>query len=482
MIALLNPDITRSFKDAERQLGVIDAGVAANVVAAASDLAMIVDGHGQIADLAFSGGGLKGDGVSHWVGRRLIETVVNDSRNKIEAMLGELETAHVSRRREINFALQDDESLPMSCIATKLGDNGRIVIFGRDLRGVSRLQQRLVNTQISMEREYTRLRQTEACYRLLFQLVGEAVLIVDTSSLAVTDANPVASALLDVPVAKIVGRRVAHVFGSKDRDAVRALLASTQAVGSAIAADLSGKDGLLFTAKASLFRQADISHILIRLMPNAESHKEQAIVEGGQGNPAINVIEKLPDGFVIIDEKRRVKRANAAFLDLVQAASFDQVKDQSIDTWFERSSVDANVLIANVREHGLVRRFSTSLRGNLGGSEEVEITAVSVTSDQRPLYGMVMRRALRTASEETPITGFPAQSAEQLTDLIGHMSLKEVVRETTDVVERLCIDAALKLTGDNRASAAQMLGVSRQSLYAKMRRFGLGDLASEPGV
>jgi len=42
-----------------------------------------------------------------------------------------------------------------------------------------------------------------------------------------------------------------------------------------------------------------------------------------------------------------------------------------------------------------------------------------------------------------------------------------------------CIEAALQITGDNRATAAEMLGLSRQSLYAKLRRYGLGDLAAE---
>ena len=37
---------------------------------------------------------------------------------------------------------------------------------------------------------------------------------------------------------------------------------------------------------------------------------------------------------------------------------------------------------------------------------------------------------------------------------------------------------ALEITGDNRASAAEILGLSRQSLYAKLRRYGLGELAS----
>ena len=59
------------------------------------------------------------------------------------------------------------------------------------------------------------------------------------------------------------------------------------------------------------------------------------------------------------------------------------------------------------------------------------------------------------------------------------MPIKEIVGETTDVIEQLCIEAALDLTRDNRAAAAELLGLSRQSLHVKMRRFGLGDLAAE---
>ncbi|NDC59850.1 MAG: transcriptional regulator PpsR, partial [Alphaproteobacteria bacterium] len=68
-------------------------------------------------------------------------------------------------------------------------------------------------------------------------------------------------------------------------------------------------------------------------------------------------------------------------------------------------------------------------------------------------------------------------SVEQLTELVGRVSLKEIVRETTDLIERLCIEAALNITGDNRASAAEVLGLSRQSLYSKLHRYGLGNLA-----
>jgi transcriptional regulator PpsR len=69
------------------------------------------------------------------------------------------------------------------------------------------------------------------------------------------------------------------------------------------------------------------------------------------------------------------------------------------------------------------------------------------------------------------------RSVDQLTELIGRVALKDLVREATDMIERLCIEAALEKTNDNRASAAELLGLSRQSLYVKLHRYGLGDLA-----
>jgi DNA-binding NtrC family response regulator len=74
------------------------------------------------------------------------------------------------------------------------------------------------------------------------------------------------------------------------------------------------------------------------------------------------------------------------------------------------------------------------------------------------------------------------RTVEQFTDLVGRVPLKSLVRETTDLIERLCIEAALELTRDNRASAADMLGLSRQGLYAKLRRYGLGDLDGDDGA
>ena len=43
------------------------------------------------------------------------------------------------------------------------------------------------------------------------------------------------------------------------------------------------------------------------------------------------------------------------------------------------------------------------------------------------------------------------------------------------------IESALELTNGNRTAAAELLGLSRQSLYAKLNRYGLdGDSGLSP--
>ncbi len=143
--------------------------------------------------------------------------------------------------------------------------------------------------------------------------------------------------------------------------------------------------------------------------------------------------------------------------------------------------VDFSVLIGSIRQHGSVRLFSTVLRGEHGATSDVEVSAVSVPHGEPPCLGFTIRDVGRRAASSVSarVAQELPRSANQLTELVGRVSLKELVRESTDLIEKLCIEAALELTRDNRASAAEMLGLSRQSLYVKLRRYGLGDLGPD---
>lgn len=171
--------------------------------------------------------------------------------------------------------------------------------------------------------------------------------------------------------------------------------------------------------------------------------------------------------------------ANSAFAALAELAHAEQARGEMLDRWLGRPGVDMGVLLANLRQRGAVRMFATVLRTEHGTTADVEISATALTGAAPPCFSFAIRDVShRLAAEPRPGAALP-RSVEQLAELIGRVSLKELVRDATDVIERLCIETALEMTGDNRALAADMLGLSRQSLYVKLRRYGLGDLSEE---
>ena len=70
-----------------------------------------------------------------------------------------------------------------------------------------------------------------------------------------------------------------------------------------------------------------------------------------------------------------------------------------------------------------------------------------------------------------------AAALQSLASQVGRTPLTTLVRDTTTVLERHCIQAALELAGGKRTHAAELLGLSRQSLYAKLDRYGKHFLA-----
>jgi transcriptional regulator PpsR len=169
--------------------------------------------------------------------------------------------------------------------------------------------------------------------------------------------------------------------------------------------------------------------------------------------------------------------ANAAFLDLVQLASEEQARGISIERWVGRQGVDLGVVVSQLRERGEIRNFHTIVRGQYGAVEDVEVSAVAVTEGDTPCFGFSLHHVTRQRSGNTKADSGVLRSVDQFTRLVGKVPLKELVRESTDIIERLCIEAALQMNGDNRANAAEMLGLSRQSLYMKLHRYGIDDTA-----
>jgi len=231
------------------------------------------------------------------------------------------------------------------------------------------------------------------------------------------------------------------------------------------------------SVSVSLFRQEQSAHFLLRI--SAKSHLADSSASANAKQVLTDVMESAPDAFVVTDLSGNVLTANRAFLQLAQVSNEALVRGESLERWLGRAGVDLSVLISNLRQRDVVRLFATRMRGDYGSNTDVEISAVAVTTGEQRCLGFTIRDVgLRLNNEAKPSRDLP-RSTGQMTELVGRVPLKDIVRETTDLIEQLCIEAALELTGDNRASAAEMLGLSRQSLYVKLRRFGMGDPGAE---
>ena len=224
---------------------------------------------------------------------------------------------------------------------------------------------------------------------------------------------------------------------------------------------------------ATLLHQ-DQAHLLLVRLTRADgggaagAHGESALL--------LQLAQGAPDGLVVTDLEGVVLAANTEFVGLCQMAGEEQMRGQSLERWLGRSEVDLGVLVSNLRQRGAVKLFATTLRGEFGASTEVEISAVTVTRADPVLLGFTVRDVGRRLPPEATAAQALPRSVNQLTELVGRVPMKDIVGETTDLIEKRCIEAALELTRDNRASAAEILGLSRQSLYVKLRRYGLGDL------
>lgn len=458
-------------------LGDLDADAAAGLVIASADFALVLDEAGSIRDVGFGSDELARDldVAESWVGRAWIDTVAQESRIKVQTLLGAEDHRGAARWRHVNHLAREGTTLPILCAVSPLGRAGRRIVFGRDLRPLSLLQQRLVEVQQSMERDYSRLRQAETRYRLLFQMSGDPLLVLDADSLRVLEANPAAQRLFARTARRLPGRSLPDLFTPEDR---QALLATLRGAGRT--ADLRVRltdDGATFILSASTFRQEGGLLILIRLeAPDGEGDRTEA-VDAHAG--FLKVLEGVPDAFVVTDADARLISANPAFCDMVQLSGDEHVRGSSLERWLGRPGVEFEVLLATLRNRGSVRLYNSALRGELGSVTEVEISATAVISGGETRYGFLIRDVGPRVRSAARLGDGATRSVDQLTELIGRVPLRDLVREATDAIERLCIEAALGLTGDNRASAAEMLGLSRQSLYVKLRRYGLGDLGSD---
>ena len=470
-----NASPVTKFDAPKQSLSGLGTEAVAALLSASADVVIVLDGDGVIQDVSSPGGVISASGgLSQWKGKLWEDIVTIESKPKIRRLLTEADSeVHVSWR-QVNIPTRDGADLPLSFCALRVGPKGRTIALGRDLRAIADLQQQLVDAQQALERDYLRLRHLESRYRILFDLTSEGVLVVDGKNLKIIEANPAAANTIGDTPLKVVGRSIIDCVDTTARSAIARVLDTVHASGQPeqISVKISGQRVML---SVSVMHEEAGELFLLRLDNPALA---QSSGSDARADVVLRVLEQSPDAFVVTDNDGDIIAVNRAFADMAKLGRAEQALGESLDRWLGRAGVDLNVLLANLRQRGSVRLFATTLRDQNGATIPVEISAVSVPNGDTSGLGFTIRDIGRRLGGEPGRHEIP-QSAEQLTELVGRVPLREIVGETTELIEKLAIQAALKLTQDNRATAAEILGLSRQSLYVKLRQYGIGGLGSD---
>jgi transcriptional regulator PpsR len=452
------------------KLPLIAPDLLTEILATTADICLLVSPSLRIVSVVVNPAHRAYGQLTDWEGMQLPEILTDESRRKLDIRIADLGTGRGSVIAELNHGTLQTWDFPVRYAMHRIGPDGSILMLGRDLRPLAEVQQQLVTAQLALERDYEAQRELDTRYRVLMEMTRDPVMLVSMSSGRITDLNPAAALLLGGTRAELVGTAVAQEFDGRRRGEFIDALASVAAADAAPPMEVTARRSQRRVLVAPRLFRAAGERILLCLIDPADRKPSPG------DELAVNLhrlYHEGADGIVFADGEGIIRAANEAFLNLTDASGIAAVRGRSIADFLVRGQVDLRVLLDNVKRTGQLRLYATRLTTDFSGQIAVELSASWLNDRPNPVLVMVVRDASRADALRRTGNGMPDDGARSVMELVGSSTLKDIVAETTDVIEKMCIETALELTRNNRVAAADMLGLSRQSLYVKLRKYAL---------
>lgn len=459
------------------KLPLMSPDVLTEIVASAADLALLVSPARRVVSvMADPQNGLQSK-VADWEGAALSSIFAPESWRKLDARLTELREG---RRPRISLELNHSDNavweFPVRYTLHRIGSDDSVLMIGRDLRPIAEVQQQLVSAQLALERDYESQRELDTRYRVMMEVSRDPIVIVSMSSGRIADLNAAAASLLGGGRGDLVGAAVAQEFEGRRRGEFLESMANMAVAERGGPIELTARRSQRrLSVVPTMFRAAGERLLLCQLdVVDSAAAQTDELAEN-----LSRLYHEGADGIVFADAEGNIRAANEAFLNLTDSANMAAVRGKSMADYLARGAVDLRVLLDNVKRTGQLRLYATRLTTDYSGQIAVEMSATWLNDRPNPVLVLVVRDASRVETMRRPPASPQDDGMRNVMELVGSSTLKDIVAETTDVIEKMCIETALELTRNNRVAAAEMLSLSRQSLYVKLRKYGLLNKAGD---
>ena len=441
-----------------------------DVILRASDISLLIDTAGLILEVIYNTENTNLGDIEHWRTRNIRDFITKESGIKLEEILNLTSNTNNKAEKDtvqLNHTKNDGTDFPIQYSIHPTGVNNQILLFGRDLTQIAQAQQELMKTQLKFEREYDRYRSFDTKYRVILEQCGSAFIIVDETG-KIVDFNKKATAIIEKTDLQHITLEDLINQGTSTEILNELETLNKNAPSNALKATLKESNKKV-QLKGTFFRSNEGVHTLIRL----NSLASQKAPHSREKLYLSDLYQKTTDAFVFIDEAGKIVDTNDSFLTLSENANVDEVVGKSFSDFLRNTTTDLKILTDNSKKLGKIRNYATDFITTFGSKIPVTISSTWVSNEDDDFYGFILRDSSNIEFEKQNEN--EQHSWEATTKLVGSAPLKELVAQTGDIAERICLQTALNLTNNNKVAAADLLSLSRQSLYVKLRKHNLLD-------
>ena len=457
---------------AERLMPNLDQAATADLISRLCDFAFVISSDGEIIQTVTSPFLAPRLDLNSWKGLQFQDTLTKESVPKFEARIAQFKEGQKEVRPvELNHRPTDQQTeLPVRYTYHCAAEDGSTLLLGSDLRPVAEMQQQLVEAQIALENDYDARREHEIRLKVLMESSDVATVFIALDTGVISSCNSAAEVLLGRSRKELMDVSFATEFEDEGVTSLidRIVTAASDVSITAVLAK-SARGGRSYRLIPTLFRGATSQMLLCKMEPEDSSLETVDQL----ATHLVSFFHKGVDPIVFVNMSGQILSANEAFVSVANVTHAQTLSGRSMSEFFSRGSVDLNVILESARRNGKMRLYSTKILNEHGDERPVEISTTQVRTEREPICVLVMRNARRVEAISTPTNQMSEAEVNSVVELIGNQSLKDVVARSTDVVEKMCIETAIGMTSNNRVAAAEMLGLSRQSLYVKLRKYNL---------